>query len=355
MGTMPPTQCASPSEPATLRDVAAVAGVSRSTASRALAGSSAIRAETKEQVLKAAASLGYRPNVLARGLRTKRSRIVGLVLHNLLNTSFHTIVRVQQEHFESLGYTVMLCITGDDPEREARALEMLREQQVAGVMIVGTGQNQALLRDFERERIPVVSMVRRIEGAGTDTVLASDQEGSYLATRHLLDLGHREIGLIVGRQGTTSGDERLAGYLRAMAEAGAPAEGLVRQGDYDPEFGVTAVEELLGSRPAMTALFAANHEASFGALPALFARGISVPEELSVICYEDIPWFSWWKPPITTVDNSPAEIGELGAEMLHRKMVRAQESGDAFEPGYGREFRAASRLVLRQSVAAPRS
>jgi LacI family transcriptional regulator len=169
---------------------------------------------------------------------------------------------------------------------------------------------------------------------------------SHEATSYLLGLGHRQIGFIGAPDETNSGRERFTGYAAVLREADVDGDPrLVQRGRFDPAFGVAAVHKLLDDYPDMTALFAANHEAAFGALPALVARGVHVPGDISLICYEDIPWLSWWHPPVSVIDNGPRELGELAMDLLLQQMNRDAPAS----PRPGRTYRVGAQLVRRES------
>jgi LacI family transcriptional regulator len=196
----------------------------------------------------------------------------------------------------------------------------------------------------------IVNVIRAPGDSAAPSVLAADRDGAHEATSYLLGLGHRRIGFIGGPEETNSGRERFTGYASALREADVAAEPrLVQRGPFDPGFGVAAVGTLMEACPDMTALFVANHEAAFGALPALVARGIQVPDELSLICYEDIPWLSWWHPPVSVVDNGPRELAELAMDLLLQQMGRHPNGPAAPEARSGRTYRVGAQLVVRSS------
>lgn len=260
----------------TLRDVARAADVSVATASRALAGSSLINQATQKHVVQVAAAIGYRTNTVARALRTRKSRLVGLTVHNLENASFRVLASVVQARLQALGYQVILSISNDDVAQERELLQTLVDHGVDGLIAVPTGGNGAALLAMEHAGIPVVCAVRRVDGASLESILAADLEGAYTGTQHLLGLGHRRIGLIVGPGDTTSGRERLAGYTRAMQEAGLGVDAaLVQRGRYLPETGAAGAAALLALSAPPTAVFVANHESSLGVLRVVAERGLS--------------------------------------------------------------------------------
>lgn len=326
----------------TLRDVARAADVSIATASRALAGSSLTNHATQRHVIQVAAALGYRTNTFARALKTKRSRLIGLSIHNLENASFQVLASVVQTRMQSLGYQVILSISSDDAEQEREIFRTLVDHSVDGLIAVPTGANGAQLLAMEHAEIPVICAVRRVEGATLESVLAADLDGAYTGTRHLLELGHRRIGLIVGMSDTTSGKERLAGYKRALQEAGLPVDAaLIQAGRYAPETGVVAANALLAMASPPSAIFVANHESSLGVLRVISERGLSIPADLSLLFYEDSPWFEWQRPAISVVDSGATEMANLAVDRLMQRLGGVANSG--------REYRVGSRLIERAS------
>ena len=329
----------------TLRDVARAADVSIATASRALAGSSLINHATQKHVVQVAAAIGYRTNSVARALKTRKSRLIGLTVHNLENASFRVLASVVQARMQALGYQVILSISNDDAEQEREILKTLVDHSVDGLIAVPTGSNSAPLLAMEHADIPVICAVRRVAGASLESILAADMEGAYTGTQHLLGLGHRRIGLIVGPSDTTSGKERLAGYTRAMQEAGLPVEPtLIHRGRYLPETGVAGANALLSQPSPPTALFVANHESSVGVLRVVSERALAIPSDLSLLFYEDSPWFEWQRPAISVVDSGAADMANLAVDRLMSRLGGVANSG--------REYRIGSRLVERASCRA---
>ena len=334
----------------TLQDVADAAGVSRSTASRALAGSTLISPETRAAVTATAGQLGYRVNRVASALRSRQTRLIGLVLNNLINASFHTIAEVVQHRAYDKGYQVILMISGADPKREHQLLSTLADHHVDGLIVIGTGQNVGQLNRMITDGTPIVTAIRGPAGSFAPAVLAADRDGAHEATRHLIGLTHRRIAFIGGPERTNSGAERYAGYVSALGEAGIDVDpALVARGQFDPGFGSRAAAQLLDTDA--TALFVANHEAVFGALPAIVARGVRVPEELSLVCYEDIPWLRTWAPPITVVDNGPRQLADLAMDLLLGQLERPAPAAAA--NGAARNYRVGAALIERRSTAPP--
>ncbi len=329
----------------TLRDVAQTAGVSRSTASRVLSGHHAVSSEAAQRVRTAASEVGYLPNSTARTLRTNRTMLTGLILNNLVNATFHVVAEIVQRRLGQAGYRMILCVTGGDPEEEAGYLQTLAEQGVDGIVIVGSGENSERLRSIHQSGTAVVNLIRAGRDAPGDKVLASDRDGAELAARELLELGHRNIAYIGGPAHTNSGHERFSGYSAVLREAGLFRDDIVYRGPFTPDFGVSAIQDLMQASRPPSAVYVANHEASFGVLPALRTLGVSVPGDLSVIAHDEPSWFKYWDPAISFVDSGPAELAELAASRLLAAMT-----GDA-DDGPSREFRVGARLVKRASSA----
>jgi LacI family transcriptional regulator len=333
---------------ATLSSVAAHAGVSTSTASRALSGHPAVLPTTRERVLAAAAELHYQPNRMASALRTNRSGLLGLVVNQLRTATFHVIAETLQAWAGEHGYQLLICTTGGDPEREAAFLQTVRTHSFDGVVVAGSGANGDLVNRLLEEGRAVVTMAREVPGSCAPSVPAEYEAASRLAAEHLLALGHTRIAAIEGASDVTSGRAHHAGLTAALGAAGVALDpALVHRGSFDWFFGRDAAEALLSLPEPPTALLVSNHEAAFGVLPVLGDRGVRVPEDLSVICTEEEPFFTWWSPPLTTVDNRAAEQARRAADLL-----LGQLHGDD-EPVRRAEL-VWPRLVVRGSTGPPR-
>jgi len=334
--------------PATLNSVAAAAGVSTSTASRALSGHPGVLPSTRARVEAAATSLGYQPNRIASALRTRRSGLLGLVVNNLRINTFHTIAETLQAWAGEQGYQLLVCTTGGDPEREAAFLRTARVHSFDGVVVAGSGANGDLVNGLVDEGRAVVTMNREVAGSRAPSVMTDYETTARLATEHLLGLGHTRIAAIEGPPDVTSGRLHHAGFTAALAAAGVPVDpALVQRGSFDWFFGRDAADLLLRSADPPTALLVSNHEASFGVLPVLGDRGVRIPDDLSLICTEEEPFFTWWAPPLTTVDNRAEDLARRAAGLL-----LAQLRGDGGQPPNAELVEPS--LVVRASTAPPR-
>jgi LacI family transcriptional regulator len=193
-------------------------------------------------------------------------------------------------------------------------------------------------------------VVRRDDKSELETVLADDPEGAYVGTRYLIGLGHRRIGVVVGRQDTTSGRERLAGYVRALREASIAVEdSLIHAGHFEPETGAVACRRFLDLPDRPSAIFVANHESVLGVLRVTAERGLSIPGDLSILCYEDAPWFEWHRPALSVIDSGARDLANLAVDRLLQRMKAKNRHTEGGSAEGAREYRVGARLVKRDS------
>jgi LacI family transcriptional regulator len=317
--------------PATLRSVAAAAGVSTSTASRALSGHPSVLPATRARVEAAAAALSYEPNRTASALRTRRTGLLGLVVDNVRTATFHTIAETLQSWAAQHDYQVLVCTTGGDAGREAAFLQTVRAHHFDGVVLAGSGANAGLVNDLLDGGRAVVTMNREVPGSRAPSVLSAYEDAARLATDHLLDLGHTRIAAIEGPPEVTSGRLQDAGFHGAMAGRGVGiAEELVHRGPFTYDFGRAAATALLALPDPPTALVISNPEASFGVLPVLAAHDVAVPGQLSVICTEDETVYQWWSPPLTVVDTRAEQLAQRTGAMLLDQLNGARPGPPAY-------------------------
>ena len=309
---------------ATLKDVAALAGVHPGTASRAInaATRDLVNEETARRVLAAADELGYRPNPIARGLKTSRSYTVGVLIPDLTNPLFPRIVRGIQDKLEESGYTPLIANTDNDPARERADIEAMRARQVDGLITATAHRHDDLEIDGAGGELPVVLVNRRHEQGTRPSVVADDRLGVRLAIEHLVALGHRRIAHLAGPQDLSTGYLRLQGFREALADAGIEYDDeLVLAADaFVEEEGERLCNELLDRGLEVTAIFAGNDLMALGCYDAFVARGIVCPDQISVVGFNDMPFAAWFDPPLTTVHLPQYEIGERAAELLLERL-----------------------------------
>lgn len=336
----------------TMSDVAAHAGVDVSTVSRALNERTAglVRSETVKRVLAAAKELGYQPNVLARGLRTQRSRTIGMVIPDLTNPFFPPIVRGLEDALEKAGYSLILANTDHQPERELRSLRSLVGRQVEGLMLATSHLANGMTDLPELAGIPVVLVNRRERTGALPSVVPDDVQGVELVVDHLVSLGHQRIAHIGGPQGTSTGATRSATFRRLAAEAGVLDEDLIEYSTlFDVSAGQAACEALLARRDDATCIVAGNDLLAIGCLRALRDWGRRVPNDISLVGFNDMPLVDLLDPPLTTVRVPQYEMGREAARIMLDLLQRPDEPATA-------EHRVEMplELIVRRSTAPPR-
>ncbi len=309
-----------------MRDVATHAGVSVSTVSHVINGTRRVEPETVERVREAIATLGYRPNLIARGLRRRETRTIGLIVPDNSNPFFADLARVIEDRGFERGYSVILCNSDLSEVKESTYVDVLLSKQVDGLVLISSSNRPRQLRRVLSARVPVVVVDREFDALPVDQVLVDNEEGGYLAGEYLVGLGHRRIGCIAGPRDATPSAKRVAGFRRALAEAGVdlPPEAVVR-GDGRYEGGESAIRELLGRSPGLTAVFAYNDLMAIGALGALRRAGISVPGDVSVIGFDDIQQASAMVPSVTTIAQPAVEMAQAALDLLLGRIRRVEE------------------------------
>jgi LacI family transcriptional regulator len=333
--------------PATLRDVARLAEVHPGTVSRALNEETRrlVNDDTARRVIKAAEELGYRPNSIARGLKTNRSYTVGILVPDLTNPLFPPIVRGIQDRLESVGYTPLIANTDNDPARERNDFDAMRARRVDGVIAATARLEPA--DELADAGLPVVYVLRRHEDGDAPSAAADDRRGCELAVEHLVELGHTRIAHLGGPIGISTGRERHEGFVAAMERAGLAVDpALVRFGAaFTEPVGRALCEELLESGGEATAIVAGNDLMALGCYDALAARGMACPEDMSVVGFNDMPFSERFDPPLTTIGIPQYELGAAAADLLLEQLHDAEATA--------REVTLASRLVVRRSTGAP--
>ena len=286
----------------TIREVAERAGVSYATVSHVINNTRVVSPETRQRVLAAMAELNYRPNALARSLRQGKTNTLGLVLPDSANPFFAEISRSIEDKAFNKGYSVFLCNTELDTERELFYVDVLSKKQVDGIIFVAAGDQTDSLDFLVREGMPVVMIDRNVPNVQVDAVLPDHRLGGFLATQHLLKLGHTRIACIAGPSSITPSAERITGYRNALEQANIPYdEKLVIRGDYHAQSGMDITSSILMMDPRPTAIFALNDLMALGALRAAAEAGCSVPKDLAVVGYDNLELSPYPNPPLTTI------------------------------------------------------
>jgi LacI family transcriptional regulator len=329
---------------ATIQDVALKAGVSRSTASRALTGRGYVAPAVRERVRKAARGLGYVPDARARHLRSQGSQSIGVLVSDLRNDFYANLASGVGRHARDRQYTMMLADTSGSPEAEAQAAEALVALRVAGVVV--TPVSADVITYLARHNIPVVEVDRQFAAGVCDAVVVDNQSAAWEVTTELLRLGHRRIALVIDEQHWTTGRNRLAGYRAAFADAGVVLDdSLVVSAGWDVDGAQREAHKLLSRREPPTAVFAANNVLAQGVWRAAAQLELRIPGELSLVAFDDVPWMSMVRPGITAVAQDPVAMGQVAVTQLLERI----QSPDAPV----RTVMLAASVRARGSTAAP--
>lgn len=311
---------------ATIYDVARAAGVSPATVSRVFNGGR-VTAERAENVRAAAAAMGFAPNRVARSLRRQRASVIGLIIPDIANPFFTALARGVEDAALETNLSVVLCNTDEDVAKEHRYLEVAAAEQMAGVIVAAASRHRTDLSALVDRGTPVVAVDRRPRGAGVDAVMMDNRHGGEVATEHLLERGYRRIACIAGPEGTSTSDERLAGYRTVLrdhaletGQAEPPAEYVVH-GDFRVEGGRAAMQQLLALPEPPDAVFVANNLMTVGALAALREAGGSEPPRTGLLSFGDVPWPELVSPSLSSVQLPSYELGFAAAGLLQERIA----------------------------------
>jgi len=332
---------------ATITDVARLARVSPATVSRVLNGTTDVSPERAERVRQAVAELQYQPFSPARALRRQLTDVWAVIVADIENPFFTSVVRGIEDGAREFGYRVLLCNSDEDVGKEAGYIDVAVGERVGGVVISVASTRQSDLAPLLRLGVPVVAVDRRPVGHLVDSVLVDNRLGARQATAHLIENGARRVACITGPKRLSTANERLAGYKDALAAAGRRFdESLVLREDFRQAGGYDAVRALTSGRPRAhpDALFVANNQMTVGALQALQQQDLDVPGDVKVVGFDDAPWATLTRPQLTVVAQPTYDIGRTAAELL--ATARAAKGGP-------REVVLVPKLVVRESSGRP--
>ncbi len=330
----------------TIKDVAQAAEVSTATVSHVINGTRYVSDEVQQRVLQAMERLNYQPNAVARGLRTKKTHLLALVIPDIANPFFTDLARGFQDAADQNGYVVVVCNTDRALERELRFLDILRQQRVDGLVLNPTMVTAEDLKRLLKAQVVVVLIGSQIDDPEFDLVMVDNIRAGSDAVQHLIDLGHRRIGLLCGPHTTSSGLQRYQGYCQAMERNGLPVQdGWVVEGNFTQEGGYTCMQRILSQQPLPTAIFAASDVMALGAKKAIEDAGLRIPADISLIGFDDIPKVTWATPKLTTIAQPRYQMGWEAALLL---IDRIEQS----IPPSRQKVVMEHKLVVRESTAA---
>lgn len=310
---------------ATMKQVAERSGVSTSTVSHVINNTRVVSEDVRQRVLEVIQELRYVPSALARSLKNDRTNTIGMMIPNNSNPYFAEVIRGVEEAAFALGYNIILCNSDDDARKQVAHIRVLLQKRIDGLILVASGSDTELIRLLADEAIPTVLVDRELGGVAADLIESDHEQGSYLATKYLLDLGHRDIACVSGPEDLRPSQDRVAGYRRALGEAGVPcrADRLV-YGDFTSQGGFAAFQQLLALPRRPTAILASNDLNAIGGICAAAEAGVRIPQELSVVGYDDIALAQFSNPPLTTMGQPKHDMGALTARVLIARILDPQ-------------------------------
>ncbi|KHF39561.1 transcriptional regulator [Halalkalibacter okhensis] len=329
----------------TMDEVAKRAGVSKTTVSRIINGNySHVNEETKKRVMKVIEELNYRPNAVAKSLKQMKTNVIGIVLSNLQNPFWSQVLEGVEDTCRAQGYNLMICNSNDKSELEVEHIEGLRLKQVDGIIVNPTMKNKEMFHSLVDSGFPIIAINRKIEGVPIDTVVVDNVKGAYLAVEHFIQIGKKSVAIMVyPPSGISPRLERIEGYRQSLARNNLNVnENLIRVIDEERGGAKQEVKKLLSQRERPDAIFSTNNMMTLEILEGIKELGLSVPEDVSLIGYDETVWSQHLNPPLTTVSQPSYKMGELAAGKLIEALKSKQKKQatiDSLEPS----------LIIRQS------
>ena len=328
----------------TIRDVAAAAGFSVNTVSRALNDKPDVSPETKARVLEAARRLGYRPNKLARGLRSNKTQTIGVIVADIANPFFGAVVKGVAQAAREQNWSIILGNADEDYEREEEAVQVMLAEQVEGLLITPCQKERGTIEELQESGIPFVLLGRCFDDLPTDYVMPDEAQGGFLITKHLLELGHTRIAMINAPLYISSAQKRLEGYKRALAQYGVDIdESLITSQALTVEDGYNIAKRLLRRTPLPTAVFAYSDFVAFGVMKAIREAGLSIPHDIAVAGFDDVEFASCLEVPLTTIRAPKEKMGREATKLLLEKIENHHQR-------VRKEIKLEVKLIVRQST-----
>jgi LacI family transcriptional regulator len=304
----------------TVLDVAKRAGVAPITVSRVINNSGYISQATRERVEAAVRELGYVPNTLARGLRSKRTKTLALVVADITNPYFTLMARGVEDVAGDSNYSVVYCNTDESEAKEEKYANLLAQRQVDGVLLVPSGGNVKTIKFLLSNNINVVALDRRVSGVKIDSVRSDSEDGAYRLVKLLIGLGHKQISMITGHKDVSTSVDRVAGYQKALVESGLDGNGQVYYGEFNQESGYEFTRQAMLHSPMPTAIFGANNFIAVGIMKALRDHKVDVPGDVSVVAFDDFPESMLLSPFLTVAEQPAYEMGRMATELLLKRI-----------------------------------
>ncbi len=302
--------------PSTLLDVARVAGVSPSTVSRILNGTAKVSDDKRQAVMAAIAKMDFAPNQMAQGLKRGRSMTIGIVVQDISSPFFDETLHGVDDGLKGTGYASVIVSGHWNADEESDRIRLLLARKADGIILLSGRLSKEAILQFATHK-PIVSTGRVLDTANAIGVKLNNEAGASMAVRHLIELGHRRIAFVTGPDDSDDANDRLAGYLHTLEQAGIAVDrNLIVKGDFHESGGMLAVNQLFETRQQFTAVFCANDLSAYGARLCLYRKGIRVPDDISLVGFDDLPGSAYTTPPLTTVRQPLYDMGRMATAAL---------------------------------------
>ena len=333
----------------TIKDIAKFAGVSVGTASNVINNQGNVKEDFRIRVMAVVDKFNYRPSSIARGMKINKTKTIGLIIPKISNSFYVQIIELIEKEVNSRNYTLVLGNSSEHIEREISCLKTFSNMRVDGLILASTGLNQGAriqneIASFKNLQTPVVLISRIIPEIDLDSVELENEEGAYQATRYLIEKGHKRIGMISSSSHTSAARQRIKGYMKALEEFKLPHESaLVHMGGLTSDSGYSIMNQLLALPARPTAVFVGSNFQLLGTLKALKEKKIKIPNDISLICFDDTEWGAFSDPPLTVVDPKTDVFSKKAVDLLFERI-------DGTYQGQSRHMKVATKLIVRQSV-----
>lgn len=329
---------------ATIQDVANEANVSVATVSHVINETRYVSPELTKRVDAAMEKLNYQRNTVARGLKTQATHTLGLILSDISNPFFSSLMRGTENVAAGKGYSIIVSNTDETLEKEELYIDVLRQRQIDGLIIAPTGSSDDKIKKLNEENIPFVFIDRKMPNIPAPSVLSKNMQGAKTATEHLIQEGHSKIGLVGGLHSVTTTQEREEGYKKSLKEHSIPVdESIIVYGGSQVQGGFKAVNKLLQLNQPPTAIFSTNNLMTIGAMKSIRQKGLRCPEDVALVGFDDFECASSFEPTLTTVAQDPYQIGKKAAEVLFDSLANKETITE--------EFRIPTELKVRNSTS----
>ncbi|HET8851576.1 MAG TPA: LacI family DNA-binding transcriptional regulator [Ktedonobacteraceae bacterium] len=334
-----------PNRSITIKEVAIHACVSVATVSAVMNKNKYVSPELALRVRESIAALGYKRNSFARGLKTRVSYSIGLIVPDITNPFFTNIARGAEDVANAHNYSLILGNTDEDPEKEKKYLQLLESKQADGLIIAVTARSHEYLQSLPIRHLALVGIDRSLFDLGIDTVMVDNRAGARTAVEHLIALGHRRIGLVTGIRGIAPTEERLLGYTEALEKHGIAVDpALIAVAYARVAGGERGAMQLLALKDRPTALFIMDGTMAIGALKTIAKSDLRCPEDIALACFDDFTWAAVMRPHLTVIDQPTYEIGQQSAHLLFERLQNQKRAP--------REIRLQTQLIVRESCGA---